>query len=66
MRHWNLCMSSSYVDVAITALSGLVGFFFRKMDYPLGPIILGLLLGRMAESNFRQALSMFKNPLESY
>jgi putative tricarboxylic transport membrane protein len=59
-------MNSSYVDVVIMVISGFAGFLFRKMDYPLGPVILGLLLGRMAESNFRRALSMFKNPLESY
>ena len=59
-------MNSSYVDVVIMALSGFVGFLFRKMEYPLGPIILGLLLGRMAEANFRRSFSMFKNPLDSY
>lgn len=51
-------MNSSFVDVLIMAVSGLLGFFFRKLNFPLGPIILGLLLGRMAESNFRRALSL--------
>jgi putative tricarboxylic transport membrane protein len=59
-------MNSSYVDVIIMAVSGFIGFLFRKMDYPLGPIILGLLLGRMAESNFRRAISTYDNPLQSY
>lgn len=52
-------MNSSYVDVVIMALSGFVGFLFRKMNYPLGPIILGLLLGKLAESNFRRTLSRY-------
>lgn len=51
-------MNSSFVDVIIMGVSGIIGFFFRKMDFPLGPVILGLLLGRMAESNFRRALSL--------
>ncbi|GMO41970.1 MAG: tripartite tricarboxylate transporter permease [Treponemataceae bacterium] len=59
-------MNSSYVDVIIMVLSGFAGFFFRKMNYPLGPIILGLLLGRMAEANFRRSITMYDNPLQSY
>jgi putative tricarboxylic transport membrane protein len=59
-------MNSSYVDVLIMAISGFVGFLFRKMDYPLGPVILGLLLGRMAESNFRRSITMYDDPLRSY
>ena len=51
-------MNSSYVDLVIMAVSGLLGFVFRKMDFPLGPIILGLLLGKMAESNFRRAVQL--------
>ncbi|MEY8338060.1 tripartite tricarboxylate transporter permease [Lachnospiraceae bacterium 62-35] len=51
-------MNSSYIDVLIMAASGVIGFLFRKLDFPLGPVILGLLLGRMAESNFRRALSL--------
>lgn len=51
-------MNSSYIDLIIMGISGLIGFFFRKMNFPLGPVILGLLLGRMAESNFRRALSL--------
>lgn len=62
-------MNSSYVDLVVMAVSGVAGFFFRKLDFPLGPIILGLLLGKMAESNFRRAVQMegygifFKNPI---
>lgn len=54
-------MNSSYIDLVIMGISGVVGFFFRKMNFPLGPIILGLLLGRMAESNFRRAISLGGN-----
>lgn len=54
-------MNSSYVDLVIMGISGLIGFFFRKMNFPLGPVILGLLLGRMAESNFRRAISLGGN-----
>jgi len=54
-------MNSSYVDLVVMAISGVVGFFFRKLNFPLGPVILGLLLGRMAESNFRRAIALGGN-----
>ncbi len=51
-------MNSSYVDLVVMAVSGLIGFYFRKVGCPLGPMILGLLLGKMAESNFRRAVQL--------
>ncbi|NGP45756.1 tripartite tricarboxylate transporter permease [Bacillaceae bacterium SIJ1] len=51
-------LNNSYVDVWIVFISGIVGLLFRKLDIPLGPLILGILLGPMAESNFRRALVM--------
>ncbi len=54
-------MNSSYVDLIVMAISGVVGFIFRKMDFPLGPIILGMLLGKMAEANFRRAIPLGGN-----
>ncbi|MGN8646284.1 tripartite tricarboxylate transporter permease [Gracilibacillus sp. HCP3S3_G5_1] len=51
-------LNNSFFDVWIVFISGMVGLIFRKLDYPLGPLILGLLLGPMAESNFRRALLM--------
>lgn len=49
-------INNSFFDVWVMAISGLFGFLFRKLDIPLGPLILALILGPMAESNFRRAL----------
>lgn len=49
-------LQNSYFDILIVAISGVVGFVFRKMRFPLGPFILGILLGKLAESNLRRAL----------
>jgi putative tricarboxylic transport membrane protein len=35
---------------------GVIGFFARKMDVPLAPILLGLILGDDLEQNFRRSL----------
>ncbi len=37
---------------------GIVGYVMRKLDFPLPPLLLGVVLGEMTESNFRQALSL--------
>jgi putative tricarboxylic transport membrane protein len=43
-------------DLYIAALFGVIGFVFRKLDCPPGPLILGLVLGPSLEEHFRRAL----------
>jgi putative tricarboxylic transport membrane protein len=35
---------------------GAIGYYMRKHDYPLAPVLLGLILGGRMEQSFRQAL----------
>ncbi len=37
-------------------LFGIIGYLFKKLDYPLAPMVLAIVLGKQAESSFRQAL----------
>jgi len=37
---------------------GILGFLLRKLKFPIAPIVLALVLGTMAERNFRVALLM--------
>jgi putative tricarboxylic transport membrane protein len=39
-------------------LIGIVGFLARRFDFPLAPAIIGLILGPLAEQNFRSALAI--------
>lgn len=50
-------MSASYFDVWIMLAMGLVGFFFEKWKFPLGPIVLGLIMGGQLEHRLLQCLS---------
>lgn len=54
----SFALNNSMFDVVIMAISGFLGFLFKKMDYPCGPFILGLLLGHLIESNFRRSLAL--------
>lgn len=49
-------LNNAVVDVWAMFAAGVVGFLFRKADVPLGPLVLGLILGPMMESNLRRAL----------
>jgi len=33
-----------------------LGYFLKKMEFPAAPVILGMLLGQMAEQSLRQSL----------
>ena len=49
-------LNNAVVDVWAMFVAGVVGFLFRKANIPLGPLVLGLILGPMMESNLRRAL----------
>lgn len=48
--------SNSMADVWIMLLVGLMAFFLSRSGYPIAPIVLGAILGPMAESSFRQGV----------
>jgi putative tricarboxylic transport membrane protein len=47
---------SSMFDVAMMLVFGVVGYVFKKLRYPLAPMVLALVLGDMAEASFRQSM----------
>ncbi|GIV17427.1 MAG: C4-dicarboxylate ABC transporter permease [Armatimonadota bacterium] len=57
-----LCVVGSYAinnslfDVGVMFLFGIVGWALRQAGFPIAPLVLGLILGRMTEENFRRAL----------
>lgn len=49
-------VNENYFDVAVVLVFGALAWVLRKLDLPPVPILLGLVLGRMTETNFRRAL----------
>jgi putative tricarboxylic transport membrane protein len=43
-------------DVAMMLVFGVVGYVFKKLKFPLAPLVLALVLGDMAETSFRQSM----------
>jgi putative tricarboxylic transport membrane protein len=62
---------NAMLDIWFMMLFGVVGYLFKKLDYPLAPLVLALVLGDKAEDSFRQAMLvsqgevsiMWSNPL---
>ena len=49
-------VNQSYFDVAVTLTFAVIAWLLYKLDFPTVPILLGLVLGNMTETNFRRAL----------
>ena len=45
-------------DVWLMFFFGLGGYLLRKLDYPMAPIVLAIVLGPLAEQSMRQSLIM--------
>ncbi|WP_454658660.1 tripartite tricarboxylate transporter permease [Bosea beijingensis] len=65
--------ASKEFDIWLALIFGLVGYLFKKLDYPIAPLVLAMVIGDKAEDAFRQSmifsqgsLSIFwSNPLVS-
>jgi putative tricarboxylic transport membrane protein len=49
-------VNRSPLDLLLATILGVLGFCMRKLDYPLAPVILGLVLGDLLEQALRQTL----------
>lgn len=49
-------VNNSITDVYWMLGFGLVGYFMRHYGYPLGPVILGVILSRLLDDNWRRAI----------
>ncbi|MSQ56388.1 MAG: tripartite tricarboxylate transporter permease [Limnohabitans sp.] len=54
------------LDVVMMVVFGLMGYAFKKLQYPLAPLVLALVLGDMAESSFRQSMLMSNGSLSIF
>jgi putative tricarboxylic transport membrane protein len=59
-------VNSSMFDVWTMLIFGVLGYFFKKLKYPLAPLVLALVLGDMAEGSFRQAMLLSQGSLSIF
>jgi TctA family transporter len=51
-------VANSVSDIFLVIGFGLLGYVFKKLDYPLAPLVLAMVLGDKAEDAFRQSMLM--------
>jgi putative tricarboxylic transport membrane protein len=51
-------VANSVMDIWLVIAFGLLGYVFKKLDYPLAPLVLAMVLGDKAEDAFRQSMLM--------
>jgi putative tricarboxylic transport membrane protein len=49
-------VNNTMIDIFFMVGFGIIGYVFKKLSYPLAPLVLALVLGSQAESSFRQAM----------
>jgi putative tricarboxylic transport membrane protein len=57
---------NSMIDIWYMLVFGVIGYVFKKLDYPLAPLVLALVLGDHAENALRQSLIMSQGSLSIF
>ncbi len=59
-------ISRSVIDLMLLYTMGVMGFFMRRYDFPTAPVIIGMILGPLAEQNFRQAMTISQGDMTTF
>ncbi len=54
----SFAVNYSFFDVASCIGFGIIGWLLKRYGFPVAPIVLGIVLGKLAEENFRRAVIM--------
>lgn len=50
--------NNNVFDVYVMVIAGILGYFLKRHDFPVGPIILGFILSNLLELNLRRTIAM--------
>ncbi len=59
-------LRNDMADVWIMAIFGILGYFMRRHDYPIPPLVLGLILGPLAEDFFMTSMYSHHNDVSVF
>ncbi len=57
---------NAMLDIWFMLFFGVVGYVFKKLDYPMAPMVLALVLGDRAEDSFRQSMLISQGNLSVF
>jgi putative tricarboxylic transport membrane protein len=59
-------VNNNTFDVVMMLVFGVAGYFMKKCNYPLAPMVLAIVLGDKAEESFRQSLLASQGSLDVF
>jgi putative tricarboxylic transport membrane protein len=57
---------NAMLDIWFMMMFGVIGYVFKKLDYPMAPMVLALVLGDRAEDSFRQSMLMSQGSVDVF
>jgi putative tricarboxylic transport membrane protein len=51
-------IQSRIFDIWVVAFFGVVGYGLRRLNYPMAPLVLGIVLGELLDRNLRRAMTL--------
>jgi putative tricarboxylic transport membrane protein len=57
---------NAFFEIALMVLFGVIGYVITKLQYPIAPLVLALVLGDQAESSFRQSMLLSQGDLSIF
>ncbi|HCO48077.1 MAG TPA: transporter, partial [Spirochaetaceae bacterium] len=62
----SFALQSRLFDVGVMIFFGIVGFILREMEYPMAPLVLGIILGDMLDKNLRRSLILSNGDISPF
>jgi len=59
-------LNNSVFDIGVMMFCGMLGYIFKKLDFPLAPAILTLILGPLMERSLRESLSLSQGDYSTF
>jgi putative tricarboxylic transport membrane protein len=59
-------LTQRFFDVWVVLFFGIVGFLLRRMDYPMAPLVLGIILGDLMDKSLRRGLTLSDGALTPF
>jgi putative tricarboxylic transport membrane protein len=59
-------ISGAQFDLWLALFFGVAGYVFKKLDYPIAPLVLAMVIGDKAEEAFRQSMLMSSGSLTTF
>jgi len=59
-------LNNSVFDIGMMIFCGILGYGFKKLEFPMAPAILTLILGPMMERSLRESLSLSQGDYSTF